>query len=140
MKRIKQFLKSKKGDGYIDVVVAVLVSMMLIVIALNVFQFFVLKQDIDYFAKELIETATANGSTMGEVNHRYYELCDETGIYPGYSFSESDYMSGSYYKVQLGDTITVKLTYTTYVKGVGVFKIPVTLTASYSGLSKYYWK
>lgn len=140
MKKIIQLLKSKKGDGYIDVVVSVLVYMMLIVVALNVFQFFILKQDIDYIAKELIEVATANGSTSGEVDLRYYELCKETGIYPSYSFEGSIYMSGSNHKVQLGDTIAVKVIYTSFIKGIGAFKVPVSMTASYSGLSKYYWK
>jgi len=137
---MKKLIKSKRGDGYIDVVVAVLVSMMLLVMALNIFSFFTLKQDMDYFGKEMIEVATANGNTMGDVNYRYYELVDETGIYPSYSFYGSEYYNGSYNKVQLGDTIKITMRYTTYVKGFGIFQIPVTLTVVHSGLSEHYWK
>ncbi|MBQ3184194.1 MAG: DUF4320 family protein, partial [Clostridia bacterium] len=38
------------------------------------------------------------------------------------------------------ETIYVTLSYNTYVKGLGVFKIPVTLKATFSGLSQKYWK
>lgn len=137
---IKKLIKSKRGEGYIDVVVAVLVSMMLIVLTLNVFNFFMIKQDMDYFGKEMLEVACAEGRTSGDVNYRYYELADETGIYPAYSFSGSEFISNSYYKVQLGDRMKITLTYRTHVKGFGIFKIPVTLTVVHSGLSEHYWK
>lgn len=84
---MKKLMKSKRGDGYIDVVIAVLVSMMLLVMALNIFSFFTLKQDLDYFTKEMLEVATAEGRTNGEVYTRYYELADETGIYPSYDYT-----------------------------------------------------
>lgn len=65
-KRMANILGSRRGDGYIDVVVAVLVSMMLIVLSLNVFSFFTLHQDLDYFAKEMVEAACADGQTGSE--------------------------------------------------------------------------
>lgn len=136
---MKKLMISKRGDGYIDVVVAVLVSMMLLVMALNIFSFFTLKQDLDYFAKEMLEVATAEGRTNDEVYTRYYELTDETGIYPSYWWT-ADYYNISYRTVQLGDPIKITMYCTAYVKGFGIFKIPVTLTATHSGLSEYYWK
>lgn len=139
MTRIKSILKSKRGDGYIDVVVSVLVSMMLIVLALNVFSFLTVKQDMDYFAKEMIYSASAYGKTIGEVNTRYNELVAETGLNPTITW-QTTYFNASAKTVQLGNTITVTLTYSTYVKGFGVFKIPITLTAKHSGLSQKYWK
>ncbi|MEG0834860.1 MAG: DUF4320 family protein [Christensenellaceae bacterium] len=139
--RIKKYdLKNNRGDGYIDVVVAVLVAMMLIVLALNVFSFLTVKQDMDYFAKEIIEVATANGSTAGDVNQRYYELAYETGISPGYDFSGSEFYNNSRNKVQLGDKIKITMRYSTYVKGFGIFRIPVSMTVVHSGLSEKYWK
>lgn len=84
-------LKSKRGDGYIDVVVGVLVSMMLIVLALNVLSFFTLHQDLDYFAKEMIEAACADGQTGGEAVRRAEELSEELGISPSYSWN-AEYM------------------------------------------------
>ena len=115
-------------------------AMMVIVLALNVFSFLTLKQDMDYFAKELIDTATTYGRTNEQATDRYNELCDELGISPPVSYSGTTYYNASTGKVQLGETIHVTLTYQTYVRGLGVFKIPVTLKATFSGLSQKYWK
>lgn len=133
-------LCNTKGEGYIDTVVAVLVSMMLIVFALNVFSFFTLKQDLDYFAKEMLYSATTSGRTADEVSVRYTDLCEELGFSPSYSYTGTDYYNTSSGKVQLGDTVVVTITYDTYIKGLGVFKVPITIKACHSGLSQMYWK
>lgn len=133
-------LRNRKGEGYIDTVIAVLVSMMLIVFALNVFSFFTLKQDLDYFAKEMLYSATTSGRTTNEVSVRYVALCEEFGFSPSYSYTGTDYYNASTGKVQLGDTVIVTITYNTYVKGLGVFKVPITIKACHSGLSQMYWK
>ena len=139
MKKLCEVFGNNRGEGYIDVVVSVLVSMMIIVLALNVFSFLTIKQEMDYFAKEMIEAATANGTTIGRTTDRYYELEEETGIYPSCYWCTT-YYNTSERTVQLGDTITVTLNYDTYLKGFGIFKIPITLTAKHSGLSQKYWK
>ena len=139
MMKIIRILKSKRGEGYIDVIVSVLVSMMLLVLTLNVFTFLTIKQDMDYFAKEMIVSATTYGKTTGEVTTRYSELIAETGLPPTITW-QAIYFNASAKTVQYGDTITVTLTYQTYVKGFGVFKIPITLIAKHSGLSAKYWK
>ena len=136
---MKQVLRSKRGDGYIDVVVAVLVGMMLIVLSLNVFSFLTTKQNMDYYAKELINCATANGKTAGDVNTRSAEIAEEVGFIPEVTWT-ADYFNASQKTVQLGDTIKVTLVYRTYMEGFGVFRIPITLTAVHSGLSQKYWK
>ncbi len=139
MSRLKNLMKCKKGDGYIDVVISVLVTMMMIVLILNVFSFLTLKQDMDYFAKEMINCAAANGTTTGRVNTRYYELVAETGIAPTVSWNTA-YFNASQRTVQLGNTIQVTLTVSSRVRGLGVISIPVTLTAKHSGISQKYWK
>ena len=60
---LKNYMKNRRGEGYIDTVVEVLVFTMLLVLVLNVFQFLALKQNMDYFAKELITTAAVSGRT-----------------------------------------------------------------------------
>lgn len=135
-----KLLKNKKGEGYIDTVVGVLAAMMVIVLALNVFNFLTIKQDLDYFAKEMIDTATTYGRTSEEATARYNELCDEIGIAPTVSYSGTDYFNSKTKKVQLGDTIIVTVTYKTNMQGLGVLSIPMTLTAKHSGLSQKYWK
>lgn len=137
---MKKILQNTRAEGYIDTVVCVIAAMLVIVLALNVFSFLTLKQDMDYFAKEIIDTATVYGRTSGEVYQRYRELCAELGFQPSVSFSGTEYYNSSTGKVQLGDTIMIRITYRTYIKGFGAFRIPVTLTAGHSGLSQKYWK
>ncbi|MDD4492740.1 MAG: DUF4320 family protein [Eubacteriales bacterium] len=128
----------QRGDGYIDVVVAILVTTILLIFALNIFNLFTMKQEMDYFAKEMVEVACAEGQTDGtEVYNRLLEIDDELGYYIGYSW-DTDYYQ--YSRVQLGDTIKITARYTTYVKGFGIFKIPLTLTVMHSGVSEHYWK
>ena len=137
---MKKFLTNKKAEGYIDTVVCVMAAMMVIVLALNVFSFLTLKQDMEYFAKEIIDTATIYGRTSTEVTKRYQELVTELGFRPMMSFTGSEFYNFTAGTVQLGDTIKLTVSYQTYVKGLGVFKIPVTLYATHSGLSQKYWK
>lgn len=132
-------LKSEKAEGYIDTIVNVLCAMLLIVLALNVFSFLTLKQDMDYIAKELIKTATIDGRTNSLVTARLVKLEEDTGIYPDVSWTAS-YHSEYDQIVQLGDPIKLTLTYHTNFKGFGMFSIPITLTATHTGLSQKYWK
>lgn len=137
MKSLKIF--NVKGTAYIDVVISVLVIIMLLLLTLNVFSFLTVKQDMDYFAKELINSSCSYGKTTGEVTLRKYELITETGIVPTVTW-QTTYFNASTKTVQLGNTITVILTYNTYLEGFGLLRIPITLTAKYSGLSRKYWK
>ena len=136
---IKNLIRSKKAEGYIDTVVFVLISVMVISLTVNVFSFLTVKQDLDYFARELIKSAATSGTTTGVVETRYSELASETGLYPEVSW-EADYYNTSELTVQYGETITITLTMHTTMKGFGVFEIPVTLTAKQSGLSMKYRK
>ncbi len=138
MKKLK-ICNSKRGEGYIDIVVSTFVLMMIIILALNVFSFLAIKQDMDYFAKEMIFTATAFGRTTVETNSRYLELEAETGISPTVSW-QANYHAVTARTVQYGDTITVTISYQTTLKGIGAIPIPITLTAKHSGLSQRYWK
>ena len=139
MSKFVSLIMNKRGDGYIDVVISILVAMMMIVLILNIFSYMTLKQDMDYFAKEMINCASANGTTSGKVSARYYELMTETGIAPSVTWSTT-YFNASQQTVQLGDTIQLTLTLQSSVRGFGRINIPVTLTAKHSGISQKYWK
>lgn len=137
---MKNVIKSKRGEMYVDVAVMVLCAMMLIVLALNTFSFFAVKQDLDYYAKEMIKIAAVTGKTTGaKIDHRKVELTAETGLNPAVSF-DATYFNASERTVQFGDTITVTLTVSSQFQGFGLFSVPVTLTAKHSGLSQRYWK
>lgn len=133
-------LWNNRAEGYIDTVVCVMAAMIVLVLALNTFSFLTLKQDLDYFAKEIIDTATIYGRTSNEVVHRYQELCFEVGFHPEINFSGTQYYNAASETVQLGDTIVVEIRLRTTFKGFGMFQIPMTLYARHSGVSQKYWK
>ena len=136
---MRKILKSKKGEGYIDVVVGIFALMMVLVLTLNIYEFFVLKQDLDEISGQLIETATFNGNFGGEFDERVESLQGQFFYFDVDTNAES-YINAHYERVQLGDTMEVTVSYQTYVKGLGVFKIPVTVSSHRSGISEKYWK
>ena len=139
-KNVIETVRSMRGENYIDTVVGVIAAMMVIVVALNIFSFLTLKQDLDYYAKEMVEVCCSYGKTCDEVQDRDEELSAELGLDPDLSFNGTEYFNATKRTVQYGEVIVVELTYRTYVRGLGVFRIPVTLTAKHSGLSRRYWK
>ncbi len=130
---------NKSGEGYIDTCVGVVAFVMVLVVAINVFSFITLKQDMDEIADELIETASFTGCFGEEFTQRHTELRQEYFNY-GLSVSAEKYYNATYRRVQLGDTMQVAITVRTYVKGLGVFQIPVTLRVTKSQVSEKYWK
>lgn len=138
IKQVKR-LNNNRGEGYIDVAVTVLIFMMLLVLALNVFSFLTLKQDMDYYAKEMIYAASSFGKTTDEVTDRQQMLTNETGITPTITW-KTVYFDDSAQTVQYGETITVTLQYQTTLQGFGSLQVPITLNATHSGLSMMYWK
>lgn len=135
MKRIR----NKKGEGYIDTCVGIVCFVMVLVVAINIFSFITLKQDMDEIADELIETASFTGCFGSEFWNRDEELMDQYFYYDIKTDAEQ-YYNTTYKRVQLGDTMTVHVYVDTYVKGLGIFKIPVRLEVTKSQVSEKYWK
>lgn len=132
-------IKPKRGEGYIDICVGVIAFVMVLVLAINIFSFITLRVDMDEIADELIEEATYTGSFGTEFSARssalktqYFSFDTETGA--------DQYFNSTYKRVQLGNVMWVKVSVQTYVKGLGVFKIPVTVSVQKTGLSEKYWK
>ncbi len=136
---MKKILKSKNGEGYIDLAVAVLVLVFILVVAISLWSAITLKQDMRYMCEELIETATSTGKIGDEVNRRFAELCSETGITPTVSWNAT-YYNAAKKQVQLGDTITCTISHEITLQGFGEFTLPFTVTVTQSGLSRVYWK
>ena len=136
---MRRIFRSKKGEGYIDVVIGILVLMAVLVVTLNIFEFMTLKEDLDEISGQLIETATFNGcfdaafdERAEDLQNRFFQFDVETGA--------QEYFNTSYKRVQLGDKMEVTVSVETYVRGLGVFKIPITVTSHRSGISENYWK
>lgn len=136
---MRRIFRSKKGEGYIDVVIGILVLMAVLVVTLNIFEFMTLKEDLDEISGQLIETATFNGcfdaafdERAEDLQNRFFQFDVETGA--------QEYFNTSYKRVQLGDKMEVTVSVETYVRGLGVFKIPITVISHRSGISEKYWK
>ena len=134
---IKRIFSSKRGEGYIDVCIATVIFVMLTVIALNIFSFVTLKNDMDQIADNLIIAATHSGSFGEDFTDVDMDMIDNYFYYDIDYGAEEFFTSGE--KVQLGDRMWVEISVDTYVKGLGIFKIPVTLKVKRSGISEVYW-
>ena len=127
---MKNIMKNRRGEGYIDICVGVVVFVMVLVIAINIFSFVALRVEMDQIADELIESATYYGCF--DMRSDYFDFTT--------SYGADKYFNSTYHRVQLGNKMWVTVSVQTYVKGLGAFKIPVTLTVKKSGLSEKYWK
>lgn len=129
-----KILRSNRGEGYIDVVVLVLSVMLVIALAVKVFPVFIIKQQIDTFATELVREAEIEGKIGSETSNRELFLREKTGLTPTVKWSKNG-------KVQLNEELSVIVTYETNIGlfgGLGSF--PITLRADAKGKSEVYWK
>ena len=137
---MKKIIKSNRGDGYIEVVVGVFCSVLLLVFIINTFTLLVVKQNMDFYTKELLKTATIDGQISDNVATRQAQLTAETGITPTSVTWNTTYFNASQKTVQFGEKIELTITYQTTFKGFGIFNVPITLTAKHTALSQRYWK
>lgn len=133
MKRIRNILKSQKGNGYFDMGVYFVLSMLVIAFFVAVFPVYTQKQQLDTFATQLCRTAEISGRVGEETDDRYRELCDQTTLSPTVDWSKTG-------NIQLGETINVTLHSTGYIRIGGVASVSVPLTAKASGKSEVYYK
>lgn len=134
----KKIFSSKKGEGYVDICIATVIFVMLTVIALNIFSFITLKNDMDQIADNLIVAATHSGRFGEEFTDVDMDMIDN------YFYYDLDYGAEEFFtymdKVQLGDRMWVEIWVDTSVKGLGIFEIPVTVKVKRFGISEAYWK
>ena len=127
-------LKSKRGEGYIDVCVLVLCAMLVIALAVQVLPVFIAKNQLDTYATELCREAEISGRVGSETSRRAAVLTEQTGLSPQISWSKTG-------NIQLNEDITVTLTLD---KNIGLFggfgSFPITLRSEASGKSEVYHK
>lgn len=129
-----KLIKSRRGEGYIDVAVLVLCVMLVIALAVSVLPVYVTKNKLDTYAAELCREAEIAGRVGSETTMRAQVLSERMGIEPDVSWSKSG-------NIQLNQEFTVTVTLQTDLGlfgGVGSF--PVTLQAKASGKSEVYHK
>lgn len=135
---MKKHITGKSGEGYIDVCIGVVIFVTLLVIALNLFNFVSIRTQMDQIADELIETATYTGRFGNEYEEEKGRLKTDYFVFNAECGADEYFNSTN--KVQLGNKMWVTVSVDTEVKGVGIFKIPVTLRVKKSGISEKYWK
>ena len=131
---LKQILRSRRGEGYIDVCVLVLCAMLVIALAVQVLPAFIAKQQLDTFAAELVREAEIAGRVVPETDRREQALREQTGLDPEIEWSDTG-------RIQLNEEVTVTLTHEIDLglfAGFGSF--PITLRADATGKSEVYWK
>lgn len=134
MKRLRYLLKERQGEGYIDVVVLVLCAVFVLALAMRVLPVFIQKQQLDYYASELVREAEVTGRVGEETSRRAAVLTEKTGLIPDITWSTQG-------QIQLNSDVTVTLTMETNIGLFGdIGSFPVTLRAQATGKSEVYWK
>ena len=129
-----KILKSKHGEGYIDVAVLVLCAMLVIALAVKIFPVYIAKNQLDVFANELCREAEIAGCVGSETDARAQVLKEKTGLNPAISWSKTG-------RIQLNEEFTVTVSLQANIGLFGGFgSFPVTLTAKASGKGEVYWK
>jgi hypothetical protein len=131
---VLKILKSKHGEGYIDVAVLVLCAMLVIALAVKIFPVYIAKNQLDAFANELCREAEIAGRVGSETDARAQVLKEKTGLDPAISWSKTG-------RIQLNEEFTVTLSLQANIGLFGGFgSFPVTLTARATGKGEVYWK
>lgn len=134
MRRIRDCLKCRRGEGYVDVIVRVLCVMLVLSLCMRVLPVFIKKQQLDLYATELVREAEISGRVGTETSRRAAVLTEKTGLSPTITWSSRG-------KIQLNREVTVTLTLNTNIGLFGAFgSYPVTLRARATGKSEVYWK
>jgi hypothetical protein len=131
---VLKILRTKGGEGYIDVAVLVLCVMLVMAMAVSVLPVFVTKNQLDIYAAELCREAEIAGRVGSETTLRAQVLTEKTGLAPDISWSKTG-------RLQLNEEFTVTVTTQMNLGLFGGFgSYPVTLKAQASGKSEVYWK
>lgn len=133
MKEIKNWIKNESGEGYVGLMITLLVLMMLLSIFINVFPVFARQRDLNHFVKEVLRTAELSGRIDVEVEGEIARQKQVTGLNPEITFNTSG-------DVDLGEEITVtgKIEVDIGSAYFGSFSVPIQSTAT--GRSEVYHK
>ena len=130
---MRKLLRSKRGEGYIDVCIIVLVVIMILALFTAAAPVMTAKMQLDNFADELVREAEISGRIGAETTSRARVLSEKTGLSPNIEWSRNG-------KIPLNQEFTVTLTVTLDIGFGGFGSFPVTLTSKASGKSEVYWK
>ena len=130
-------LKQKRGEGYIDVAVTIMLVAFVLVFSVNMVSLVALNQNMKIVADQLVEYASQKGTVA--ISDYAEDLRGKTGIDFDYSFADSVLYDGAG-RVQLGDAIVCHVEYQVEMIGFGNAVHGIRVGASASGISRVYWK
>lgn len=130
---MRKLLRSKRGEGYIDVCIIVLVVIMMLALFTAAAPVMTAKMQLDNSADELVREAEISGRIGAETTSRARVLSEKTGLSPKIEWSRNG-------KIPLNQEFTITLTVTLDIGFGGFGSFPVTLTSKASGKSEVYWK
>ena len=123
---MRKLLRSKRGEGYIDVCIIVLVVIMMLALFTAAAPVMTAKMQLDNSADELVREAEISGRIGAETTARARVLSEKTGLSPKIEWSRNG-------KIPLNQEFTVTLTVTLDIGFGGFGSFPVTLTSKASG-------
>ena len=86
---MRKLLKSKRGEGYFDIVIVVLVVVMVLALVMAVAPVVSAKIQLDNYADELVREAEISGRIGAETEARAQILSEKTGIFPTINWSRT---------------------------------------------------
>jgi hypothetical protein len=107
---MKKRLKTDKGFAYIDAVVLIIITMLVLSLVIGILPVFIQWQNLDYMTHEVVKEAEIVGNIGPKVLERYEEVRSDTGLDPkSISFDGTETIGGTQ-NIQMNDTIRVTLT------------------------------
>lgn len=135
---IHKLLRSKNGEGHLDVVIGVVALAMFIVVALNIFTFVSLKTTLDRIADDLIEIATYTGAFGEDFELKADQLREKHFDFDVEVYA-AEYFNAEEKKVQMGEDMSVVIKVNASVSGIDI-ALPIDLSVSRIGRSEQYWR
>jgi hypothetical protein len=126
-------LRDKRGEGYIDAIVVVLVALLVIALAIKVLPVFVMKNELNTFANELARVAEIEGRIGSATTAKANELKATMEMDPTITWSTSG-------RVQLNEAFEVTVAMEVDIGFFELGSFPITLTAKATGRSEVYYK
>lgn len=135
MTKLINKIKENRGEGYIDVVVYVLIAMIIIALAIKVFPAFIVKDQLNTLANQVLRES----QLQGKINIDYFNIAESIGIEPDTIIWDANVFD--YDKVQFNEEITVTCTANVEIGLFGEFgSFSIPLKGRATGKSEVYWK
>lgn len=130
--------RNNRGEGYIELCVALIVFAFLAAAALQLFSFLTLRIQMERAAEELLEIAQMEGSIDTQTIRELLDEWSEKGITAEINAERN--VPGRLTAVQLGNKITVTVRAEGRLGLAANSKLTIPLSIERTGTSKRYWK